>query len=104
VYAAVGSLLAVVGGFDRLANMAGIGYLAFYALNIVGLLRARYAGAFTDPGTLRVPTLIPVLFLIATVWLLITLVARGSIENLAALALVGLGLPVFAIMKRRRDQ
>jgi APA family basic amino acid/polyamine antiporter len=104
VYATIGSVLAVLGGFDRLANMAGFGYLAFYALNIIGLLRARYRSAISgDPATLRVPIWIPVLFLLATLWLLVTLVARGSIENLAALLLIGLGLPVFAIMKRRRE-
>jgi APA family basic amino acid/polyamine antiporter len=103
IYACVGAVLSLLGGFDRLANMAGIGYLLFYALNVVGLLRWRHRNAATrhDPVA-RVPTWVPLLFLAAVLCLLVTLIARGTVETLAALALTGIGLPVYAVIRHRR--
>jgi hypothetical protein len=45
---------------------------------------------------------IPVAFLAGMLWQLVTLIARGSVEILAALGLMGAGLPVFAYMRYQR--
>lgn len=100
--ASVGSTLAVLGGYDRLTNMAAFGYVLFYALNAIGLLWWRYRqkglGAATTPGR----RWIAALFLAGMLWLLITTTMRGSAEIVAALLLVALGFPVFAFLRHRR--
>src|SRR5258708_21400240 len=99
--ACIGALFAVLGSYDRLTNMATFGYILFFALNTVGLLWSRRrdpeAGSFQWRRTW-----IPLVFLAGMLWLIVTLVARGSVEILPALALMGAGLPVFAYMRSRR--
>jgi APA family basic amino acid/polyamine antiporter len=99
--ASVGSILAVLGGYDRLANMAAFGYVLFYALNAMGLLwwRHRQRGMVASAPGRR---WIAALFLAGMLWLLVTITMRGSFEIVAALLLMALGFPVFAYMRHRR--
>jgi basic amino acid/polyamine antiporter, APA family len=99
-FASVGATLAIVGSYDRLTNMSGFGHLLFYALNAFGLLWWRRDQVRRDRPARR--RWVAVLFLAGTLWLLVTLVARGSVEILAALALLSVGVPVFALMRHRR--
>ena len=103
-FACVGATFAVLGSYDRLTNMAAFGNVLFYALNAVGLLwwrrREPEHGKHVHPRG----RWIPVAFLAGMLWLLITLIVRGSVEILAALALMGAGLPVFAYMRYRRGR
>jgi len=46
----------------------------------------------------------PYVFLAGMLWLIVETVARGSVEVIAALVLIGAGLPVFAWMRYRRKQ
>jgi basic amino acid/polyamine antiporter, APA family len=100
--ACIAALFAVLGSYDRLTNMATFGYILFFALNTVGLLwwrrRDPAAGSFQWRRTW-----IPLVFLAGMLWLIVILVARGSIEIVAALALMGAGLPVFGYMRYRRS-
>lgn len=100
--ACVGATLAVIGNYDRLSNMAAFGNLFFYALNAAGLLWWRRREPQIDGRGQRRQTWIPVLFLAGMLWLIVTLIARGSLEIVAALALMGVGLPVFGYMRYRR--
>jgi len=99
--ASVGSILAILGGYDRLANMAAFGYVLFYALNAMGLLwwRHRQRGMVASAPGRR---WIAALFLAGMLWLLVTITMRGSVEIVAALLLMALGFPVFAYMRHRR--
>jgi len=98
----VGAVLAVVGSYDRLTNMATFGYLLFYALNAFGLLWWGRAEREPDTGGRPGPRWIAVLYLLGSLWLLGTVVVRGSVEVLAALALMAAGLPAFVYMRFRR--
>jgi len=103
VLAGVGAILAVLGSYDRLTNMAAFGAVLFYALNAMGLLWRQYRDRGGNGANVpRRRTWIALVFLAGMFWLLVTLVIRGSIEIVAALALMALGLPVFAIMRHRR--
>ena len=101
--ALVGSILAVLGSVDRLINMSTFGALLFYALNAFGLLRLLHRSPI-DPGdTPRSRTMaIPALFLAGALWLLVTLVLRGMAEITTAIALMGLGIPAYFVMRLRR--
>jgi APA family basic amino acid/polyamine antiporter len=101
--ASVAALFAVLGSYDRLTNMATFGYILFFALNTVGFLWWRRR----DPEAGRFHwrrTWIPVVFLAGMLWLIVTLVARGSVEIVAALVLMAAGLPVYAYMRDRRGK
>jgi len=101
--AGVGAILAVLGSYDRLTNMAAFGAVLFYALNAAGLLwwQFRDRGGMSAAVSLS-GRWIALAFLVGMLWLLVTLVIRGSVEIVAALALMALGLPVFVIMRQRR--
>lgn len=101
-FACVGAVLAVLGSYDSLSNMAVFGNLLFYALNAIGLLRWRNREPEHDEQAIRRRRWIPVAFLAGILWLFVTLIVRGSVEIGAALGLMGLGLPVFAYMRYRR--
>jgi len=98
--ACIAALFAVLGSYDRLTNMATFGYILFFALNTIGFLWWRRAGA--EAGIRWRGTWIPVVFLAGMLWLIVMLVAGGSVGILAALALMAAGLPVFAYMRYRR--
>jgi amino acid transporter len=100
-FAAVGATFAVLGSYDRLTNMAAFGNVLFYALNAVGLLWWRRREPKRGGPAQGRGGWIPVAFLAGMLWLLVTLIVRGSFEILAALALMGAGLPVFAYMRYR---
>jgi basic amino acid/polyamine antiporter, APA family len=97
--AALATLFAVVGTYDRLTNMTTFGYLVFYALTTIGLLWVRR----TTPSAARgkafwSTTTIATLFLLGTGTLIAASVARGSPEVLTAVALIASGIPIFAVL------
>ena len=97
------ALLALVGGFNRLASMAIFAIVLFYALNIVGLfiLRFRWPGRelpYRVPGF----PFVPLVALAVVSWILFKVVMRGAPEALAALALLAIGLPVYGLFRWHR--
>jgi APA family basic amino acid/polyamine antiporter len=98
--AALGTLFAVFGSYDRLTNMSSFGYLLFYALNAFGLL---YAGKRlpAPAGYPRLPVWVPVTFLLATTAILLTVVVSGLREIIMALSVLGLGIPVYVGLRWR---
>jgi amino acid transporter len=82
--------------------MAAFGAVMFYVLNAVGLLWWRRREPERGGPVQRRARWIPVAFFAGMLWLLVTLIVRGSVEILAALALMGAGLPVFVYMRHRR--
>jgi APA family basic amino acid/polyamine antiporter len=100
--AAVAATLAVLGNYDRLSNMATFGNILFFALNAAGLLLWRHREPAPAAPASRRPRWVAWVFLAGTLWLISALVTRGNVEIIAALALMGAGLPVFAYMRHRR--
>ena len=96
----IGALLALVGSYDRLSSMATFGNILFFALNAWGLIRWS-SGKETLPGR-RIHGCIPWVFLVGSVWLLITVIARGSVEIVWALVLIGAGVPVYLGIRSAR--
>lgn len=96
----IGALLALVGSYDRLSSMATFGNILFFALNAWGLIRWS-SGKETSAGR-RIPRCIPWVFLVGSVWLLVTVIARGSVEIVWALVLIGAGVPVYLGIRTAR--
>jgi len=95
------TILALMGGFDRLSNMAVFSFYLFYCANVVALmlLRRRRPDAerpFKVPGY----PWTPLAFLVASVSMLVATTMRGSPEVIWALALLALGLPAYLVFKR----
>jgi APA family basic amino acid/polyamine antiporter len=96
-------ILALLSGYDRLSNMATFGNLLFYALSAFGLLWWRRGATMRDDSAFfHAPRGVPQLFLLGSVALLIALIAGRSAEVVAAIAVLGLGVPVYALIRRRR--
>jgi APA family basic amino acid/polyamine antiporter len=103
--ATLGMVLAVLGSYDRLSNMSAFGYLLFYPVNALGLLLwRRRTPQSNHPTSFKAPRGVPELFLLAAVALLIVLVVRASVEVVAALALMGLAVPVYALIRAHRTR
>ena len=96
-------MFALLSGYDRLSNMAMFGNLLFYALSAFGLLWwRRRVTTWHDSGSFRAPRGVPQLFLLGCAALLIALIVGQSPEVVAAIALLGLGVPAYALIRWRR--
>ena len=100
--AAMGMILAALSGYDRLSNMSVFGNLTFYALTAAGLIRWRARHPRREKVAFTTPRGVAELFLLATIILLIALLAGGRVEVLAALALMAAGFPVYAAILAAR--
>jgi basic amino acid/polyamine antiporter, APA family len=100
------AVFAVVGTYDRLSNMTTFAFLVFFALTTVGFLwssrgQPRHARNRAFWGA----SVIAALFLLGTGALIAALIMRGTSEVLTAIALIGIGIPIYAvleILRRRR--
>ena len=96
-------ILAVLGSYDRLSNMSAFGYLLFYPFSAIGLILWRRRAPTTgNPTLFKAPRGIPELFLLGAIVLLTVLVIRASVEVLAALALMAIGLVAYAAIRARQ--
>ena len=98
-----GMILAVLGSYDRLSNMSAFGYLLFYPFSAIGLILWRRRAPTTgNPTLFKAPRGIPELFLLGAIILLTVLVIRASVEVLAALVLMAIGLVAYAAIRARQ--
>jgi APA family basic amino acid/polyamine antiporter len=96
----IAAAFAVVGTYDRLTNMSTFGYLVFFALTTIGLLWSQRATPSAARGkAFWSTTIIAMLFLLGTTTLVAASIARGTLEVLTAVALIGSGIPIFAVLK-----
>ena len=100
-YSVWSAMLALLGGFDRLSNMAVFSYFLFYCANVVALMLLRRRRPDAE-RPFRVPGYpwTPLAFLLASVSVLGATTMHGSPEVIWALALLALGLPAYLVFKR----
>lgn len=98
--AVLGSLFAVSGSYDRLTNMGSFGNLIFYALNSFGLLYARKRLP-TPVGHRMLPLWIPIIFLLATTAILLSVAVTGPREIIVAMIVLALGIPIYMGLRWR---
>ena len=92
----------MLGNFDLLMNMAGFGYLIFYALNVIGLLRILLQQGRCWPLRRIGRLTVALVFLCGTSWLLANIIATAHTEIIAALLLMAAGLPAYLLARRLR--
>ena len=97
-----GALLAALGSFDQLTNMAVMSYALFWIPVSVAVivLRRRLP---TAPRPYRVPLypLVPLLFALVMVWIVVSALRSATRESLATVVLILLGLPLYPLFRRR---
>jgi APA family basic amino acid/polyamine antiporter len=100
------ALFAVVGTYDRLSNMTTFAFLVFFALTTIGFLWSRRGWPpHARNRAFWTTNIVATLFLLGTAALGVASIARGTLEVLTAVSLIGSGVPVFAafeILRRRR--
>ena len=80
--------------------MATFGNILFFALNAWGLIR--WSSGKKTSRRRGIRRCIPWVFLLGSLWLLVTVIARGSIEIVWALVLIGAGVPLYLGIRRAR--
>jgi len=101
--AGFGMTLALLSGYDRLTNMAAVGVSLFSALSSLGLLLCRRRTALpSDSGVFRAPRGVAELFFVGSLAVMVSLIATASVEILSALALIGVGVPIYGVIRLRR--
>lgn len=100
-YSVWAAALTLLGGFDRLTNMAIFGFYLFYCCNVMALmvLRRRCPDS-ARPFAVPCYPWIPLTFLLASLAMLAATIARGAPEVIWALALLTLGLPAYLVFRR----
>jgi APA family basic amino acid/polyamine antiporter len=96
-------VLAMSGSYDTLTDYVIFGSWIFYGLTAssVFVFRRRLPEAERPYRTWGYPV-VPVLFLVATGFLLVNTLGTAPVQSLIGLALIALGLPVYALLRRRR--
>ena len=95
------SVLALSGSFDTLTDYVIFGSWIFYGLTIssVFVLRRTMPNAERPYRAWGYPV-VPALFLVVTAFLLVNTVVTSPVNSLVGLALIALGLPVYALFSR----
>ena len=98
-----GSLLVLSATFDQLTDCVVFAGMIFYAATTaaVFVLRRKMPGAARPYKTLGYP-FVPVVFIMVALWLLVNTLQTSTVESVAGLVLIALGLPVFFWQRRAR--
>jgi APA family basic amino acid/polyamine antiporter len=99
-----GSLLVLSATFDQLTDCVVFAGMIFYAATTaaVFVLRRKMPDAPRPYKTLGYP-FVPLLFIMVALWLLVNTLRTSTVESVAGLVLIALGLPVFFWQKRARQ-
>ncbi len=96
------ALLALSGSFDALTDYTVFGGLAFQALAVAAIFVLRRAHPSAErPYRAWGHPLVPALYVLATLWLLTNTLVATPGRALAGLALIALGVPLYALLAGR---
>jgi len=102
IQAVLASILVLVGTFNTIISYFIFVVVLFLALTVVGLFVLRRK----QPGDVRYKTpgypITPIIFLLLITVLLFLLAGNNPIQAFAGLAVVGLGLPIYYLVFRRK--
>jgi len=99
------SLLVLSASFDQLTDCVIFAGMIFYAATTIGVfvLRRKLPHAPRPYKTLGYPV-VPIIFILVALWLLVNTLKTSTVESVAGLVLIGLGLPVFFWLKRTQSK
>jgi len=97
------SVLALSATFDQLTDCVVFAGMIFYASTTaaVFVLRRKMPAAPRPYKTLGYPV-VPLVFIMVALWLLVNTLRTSTVESIAGLVLIALGLPVFLWQRRTR--
>jgi len=98
----VAAALLMTGTFERLLTFTTVAIVVFSTITVFGVIvlrvrRPRLARPFRTP----LYPVVPIVFIVANVWLLQRLLVTGTREALAGVAIIAAGIPVYALFRRR---
>jgi APA family basic amino acid/polyamine antiporter len=98
-----GCLLVLSATFDQLTDCVIFAGMIFYAATTAGvfILRRKMPGAPRPYKTLGYP-FVPLAFIVVALWIVFNTLRTSTVESVAGLVLIALGLPVFFWQKRAR--
>lgn len=98
-------ILALSGSFDTLTDYVIFGSWIFYALatSTVFVFRRKYPDAIRPYRAFGYPV-VPILFLLAAGWLLVTTMISSPTQSFAGIFLIAIGLPVYYYLTSRRRE
>lgn len=102
VQAAWSAILALSGTYDQLTDYAIFAFWLFYGLvtGAVFVFRRRLPNEDRPYKTWGYP-LVPALFVLVTIWLILTTIKNAPVQSLIGLVIIALGLPVYWYFARR---
>ena len=98
----VAALLLMTGTFERLLTFTTVAIVVFSTITVFGVIvlrvrRPRLERPFRTP----LYPLVPIVFIVANLWVLQRLLVTGTREALAGIAIIAAGIPVYVLLRRR---
>jgi len=102
-FAVWASMLATSGTYDQLSDLAVFAFMIFFALTVTAVFRLR-ATQPERPRPYRVTgyPLVPLVYVVATVWMIGNAVITAPTQAMVALVFLLLGVPVYGWFRARR--
>jgi len=97
----VAAALLLTGTFERLLTFTTVAIVVFSTVTVLGVIVLRVRRPkLRRPFRTPLYPLVPIVFILANLWLLGRLVVTGTREALMGLAIVAAGIPAYALFKR----
>ena len=94
------SLLVLTGGYQQLVTMVVFGIFLFYIPTAIAHMRMRKTHAHVErPFKTPLYPLLPIVFLVASVFIVGVILVGSLLQGLIALVLVGIGIPVYFVQR-----
>ncbi len=102
IQALIAAVLLLTGTFERLLTFTTAAIVLFSTITVLAVIvlrvrRPRLIRPFRTP----LYPLVPIVFVLANLWLLQRLLATGTREALAGLAIIAAGIPAYVLFRRR---
>jgi basic amino acid/polyamine antiporter, APA family len=103
--ATLGVLFVLTRTFEQLADTFVTAIVPFYALGVAAVFRLRRQSGYHPPYRVPGYPIVPTLFILATLYILAAAIIdpTSRVPTLAVLGVTLVGIPVYAIVRRRRQ-
>jgi len=97
----IAAALLLTGSFERLLTFTTVAIVVFSTITVLGVivLRSRRP-AMSRPFRTPLYPLVPIVFIVANLWLLQRLVVTGTREALWGIAIIAAGIPAYVLFRR----
>ena len=96
-------LITAVGEFSTIVKIYIFAQWLFYLITMVGLIRLRFSEP-NMPRPFRVPSIVPVVFILAASFVVGILLWQSPVESAFSFAVLLVGTPIYFVQQRRKFQ